>query len=193
MKTTFHRLAIVSALAAVMSAPAMAEPVTYQVDASHTFAHFSYNHMGLSQQVSRFDKTTGQVVLDLEAKTGEVSIEIDTRSVDTGHEGFNGHIQGPDFLDTAQFPTATFKSSKVLFEGDKPTAVEGELTIKGITKPVTLKLDSFAAKPHPMLKKPALGANAEVDIKRSDFNADKFAPGVSDEVTIRISLEAIAS
>lgn len=193
MKTTFRRLALVSALTAFVSVPVMAEPVTYQVDASHTFARFSYNHMGLSQQLNRFDKTTGQVVLDLAAKTGEVNIEIDTRSVATGHEAFNEHIQGADFLDTATYPTATFKSSKVIFDGDQPTAVEGDLTIKGVTKPVTLTINSFAAKPHPMLKKPAIGADAQVKIKRSDFNADKFAPAVSDEVTISIALEAIAN
>lgn len=193
MKTTFRRLALASALTAFVSVPVMAEPVTYQVDASHTFARFSYNHMGLSQQLNRFDKTTGQVVLDLAAKTGEVNIEIDTRSVATGHEAFNEHIQGADFLDTATYPTATFKSSKVIFDGDKPTSVEGDLTIKGVTKPVTLTINSFAAKPHPMLKKPAIGADAQVKIKRSDFNADKFAPAVSDEVTISIALEAIAN
>lgn len=193
MKTTFRRLALASALTAFVNVPVMAEPVTYQVDASHTFARFSYNHMGLSQQLNRFDKTTGQVVLDLAAKTGEVNIEIDTRSVATGHEAFNEHIQGADFLDTATYPTATFKSSKVIFDGDQPTAVEGDLTIKGVTKPVTLTINSFAAKPHPMLKKPAIGADAQVKIKRSDFNADKFAPAVSDEVTISIALEAIAN
>lgn len=193
MKKTFHRLALASALTALMSAPLMAEPVTYTVDDSHTFADFSYNHMGLSQQLNTFEKASGTVVLDLEAKTGEVDITIDTTSVNTGHEAFNGHIQGEDFLDTAQFPTATFKSTKVVFEENTPTAVEGDLTIKGITKPVTLEILHFNAMPHPMLKKPAMGANAKVDIKRSDFNADKFAPAVSDEVTLTLSFEGIAA
>lgn len=192
MKITFRRLAVAAALATLVSAPVMAEPVTYNIDNSHTFARFGYNHMGLSEQLNRFNKTDGKVTLDLDAKTGEVVIEIDTRSVDTGHEGFNGHIQGEDFLDTASYPTATFKSSKIIFEGDTPTAVEGDLTIKGITKPVTLEVLSFVAKPHPMLKKPAIGADAEVKIKRSDFNAGKFAPAVSDEVTINIAIEALA-
>lgn len=192
MKTTFRRLAIVSTVTALMTAPVMAAPVTYTVDDSHTFANFSYNHMGLSQQLNTFDNASGTVVLDLDAKTGEVNITIDTKSAQTGHEGFNEHIQGEDFLDTAQFPTATFKSTKVVFEGDKPTAVEGDLTIKGITHPVTMDITHFNAMPHPMLKKPALGANAKIDIKRSDFNADKFAPGVSDEVTITLSFEGIA-
>lgn len=193
MKIGFKRLFVTSAIATLFSAPLMADTVTYKVDPSHTFARFSYNHMGLSQQVNRFNTTNGTVDLDLDAKTGEVNIEIDTTSVDTGFDAFNGHIQGEDFLDTARYPTATFKSSKIIFEGDEPTAVEGELTIKGITKPVTLTINSFTAKPHPMLKKPALGADAEVTIKRSDFNADKFAPAVSDEVTIGISFEALAN
>lgn len=193
MKKTFGRLAVASVFTALVSAPVMAKPVTYEVEPSHTFARFSYDHMGLSQQINRFDTTTGQVVLDLDAKTGEVNVEIDTRSVSTGHEGFNGHIQGEDFLDTANHPTATFKSSKIVFEGDTPKAVEGELTIKGITKPVTLTVTRFVSKDHPMLKKPALGVDAEVKVKRSDFNAGKFAPAVADEVTISIAFEGIAA
>ena len=191
MKKIFHRLALASAVTALMSAPLMAAPVTYTVDNSHTFADFSYNHMGLSQQLNTFENASGTVVLDLEAKTGEVDITIDTKSVNTGHEAFNDHIQGEDFLDTAQFPTATFKSTKVIFEADAPTAVEGDLTIKGITKPVTLEITHFNAMPHPMLKKPAMGANAKVDIKRSDFNADKFVPAVGDEVTLTLTFEGI--
>ncbi len=192
MKTSFKRFALVSTVAALLSSPIMAESVTYNVDASHTFANFGYNHMGLSQQLNTFDKTKGTVVLDLDAKTGQVDIEIDTTSVNTGHEGFNGHIQGEDFLDTAKFPTATFKSTKVVFDGETPTAIEGDLTIKGVTKPVTLAVTHFKAMPHPMLKKPAIGANASVNIKRSDFKADKYVPNVSDEVTLTLSLEAVA-
>lgn len=193
MKTTWNKLVLAGVLAALGSTPLMAESLTYKVDPSHTFARFSYNHMGLSQQINRFNKTSGEIVLDLEAKDGQVNIEIDTTSVDTGHDGFNGHIQGEDFLDTASFPTATFTSSKITFDGDKPTQVEGDLTIKGVTKPVTMVINSFAAMPHPMLKKPAIGADAQIAIKRSEFNAGKFAPAVSDDVIIGISLEAIAN
>lgn len=193
MKTMFKRVALISAITAVCSAPVLAETVTYTVEPTHTFARFSYNHMGLSQQLNRFNTTSGQVAIDLEAKKGTVEIEIDTRSVDTGVAEFDAHIQGADFLDTAQFPTATFKSSKIIFEGDQPTAVEGDLTIKGVTKPVTLTVTAFTTKDHPMLKKPALGADAYVNIKRSDFNAGKFAPAVGDEVTINIAIEAIAN
>ena len=188
----FVKLSAVLALATAFSAPVFAAPQTFVVDGSHTFPRFSYSHFGLSKQLSRFDKTTGTIVLDKAAKTGSVDIVIDTKSVDTGFPLFNEHIQGADFLDTTQFPTATYKSTKIVFKGDKPTAVKGDLTIKGVTKPVTLKVTSFLAMPHPMLKKDAIGANATVTIKRTDFNAGKYAPHVGDDVTIGIALEAIA-
>ncbi len=178
-------------LAAAAAAPAFAAPETYTIDGDHTFPRFSYNHFGYSTQLSRFDKTTGKVVLDKAAKTGSVDIVIDTKSVDTGNATFNEHIQGEDFLDTAKHTTATFKSTKVIFECDKPTAIEGKLTLKGVTKPVTLSVTSFQAMPHPMLKKDAIGANATVTVKRSDFNMGKYAPHVGDDVKIDVALEAI--
>ena len=179
------------ALAIAAAAPAFAAPETYVADSTHTFSRFSYSHFGYSTQISRFNKTTGKVMLDKAAKTGAVDIEIDTKSVDTGSDTFNEHIQGEDFLNTAKFPTATFKSTKVVFEGDKPAAIEGNLTLKGVTKPVTLKVTAFQAMPHPMLKKDAVGANATTTVKRSDFNMGKHAPYVGDEVTIDIAIEAI--
>ena len=182
---------IAAAFATFFAGQAIAAPQTYNIDPPHTFPRFSYNHMGMSKQILRFNKTTGTVVLDKAAKQAEVDVTIDMNSVDTGVEVFNGHIKGADFLDTTQFPTATFKSTKVVFEGDKPVSIEGNLTIKGITKPVTLKVTSFFNGEHPMLKKEAVGANAETVIKRSEFNAGKFVPAVGDEVTIDIALEAI--
>ena len=173
------------------SASALAAPETYVVDGNHTFARFSYSHFGYSTQLSRFNKTTGKVVFDKAAKTGSVDIVIDAKSVDTGSAVFDGHIQGEDFLDTAKYPTATFKSSKVVFEGDKPAAVEGTLTLKGVAKPVTLTVTSFQAMPHPMFKKDAIGANAYTVVKRSDFNAGKYAPYVGDEVRIDVAIEAM--
>ena len=179
------------ALAIAAATPALAAPETYVVEPTHTFPRFSYNHLGYSVQLSRFDKTSGNVVFDKAARTGSVDIVIDTKSVSTGAEIFNEHIQGEDFLDTAKYPTATFKSTKVIFEGDKPAKVEGNLTIKGVTKPVTLKVNHYVAMPHPMLKKDAIGADASVVVKRTDFNAGKYAPHVGDDVTISIAIEAI--
>ena len=185
------KLSVATALFAALAGSAIAAPVTYSVDGSHTFARFSYSHFGYSKQQSSFKTTSGKIVFDAEAKTGSVDITIDTKSVNTGFDVFDGHIQGEDFLDTAKFPTATFKSTKVVFEGDKPKAIEGQLTIKGVTKPVTLTVTSFQAMPHPMMKKPALGANATAVIKRTEFNAGKYAPYVGDEVTLDIAVEAV--
>lgn len=178
-------------LAAAVAAPALAAPQTFVIDGTHTFPRFSYNHLGFSTQLSRFDTTTGKVVFDKVAKTGAVDIVIDTKSVSTGSATFNEHIQGEDFLDTAKFPTATFKSTKVIFEGDKPAKIEGNLTLKGVTKPVTLTVTDFKTAPHPMLKKEAIGANATTTVKRTDFNMGKNVPYVGDEVRIDIGLEAI--
>jgi polyisoprenoid-binding protein YceI len=187
----FTRLALATAIATSLSASALAAPETFAIDGTHTFPRFSYSHFGYSKQLSRFNKTTGKIILDKEAKTGSVDVTIDMKSVDTGYDVFNSHIQGEDFLDTEKYPTATFKSTKVRFDGDKPVAVEGNLTIKGVTKSMMLTIDSFQLMPHPMLKKDALGANASAKIKRSDFNAGKYAPYVGDEVTLDIGVEAI--
>lgn len=188
MKKTLLTLAF----AALAAGSAAAAPVTYAIEGTHTFPRFSYSHFGYSTQLSRFDKTTGAVVFDAEARAGTVDITIDMKSVNTGFVDFNGHLQGEDFFDTARFPTATFKSTKVVFEGDKPKAIEGNLTIKGVTRPVTLTVTSFLAMPHPMMKKPAIGANAFTVVKRSEFGAGKYAPYVGDEVRIDIALEAVA-
>jgi polyisoprenoid-binding protein YceI len=185
------RLTLAAAAIATLSGAALAAPETFVIDGTHTFPRFSYNHFGLSKQLSRFNTTTGKIVLDKEARTGSVDVIIATRSVDTGYSVFDGHIQGEDFLDTEKYPVATFKSTKVNFEGDKPTTIDGNLTIKGVTKPVTLTVTGFLRMPHPMMKKDAIGANATTKIRRTEFNAGKYAPNVGDEVTLDIAVEAI--
>ncbi len=182
---------LIAVLATVASTAALAAPETYVIDNTHTYPRFEYSHLGYSTQVHRFTKTSGEITLDRAAKTGAVDVTIDAKSVDTGFALFNEHIQGEDFFATAQYPSITFKSGRMKFKGDKPVAVEGDLTIKGVTLPVTLKLTSFHCMPHPMLKKDACGANAVTKIKRSDFNMGKNAPFVSDEVTLTIPVEAI--
>ncbi len=189
--TKLNRIASALAFTTLAVTSALAAPQTFEIDGSHTFPRFSYSHFGYSTQVSRFDNTSGTVVFDADAKTGSVDISIDMKSVNTGFVDFNGHLQGEDFLDTAKFPKATFKSTKVNFQDGKPASIEGQLTIKGITKAVTLTVTSFQAMPHPMLKKDAIGANAFTMIKRSEFNAGKYVPYVGDDVRIDIALEAI--
>ena len=179
------------ATALVLSAPVFAAPETFDLDNNHTFPSFSYSHFGYTVQQSRFNKTSGKVVLDKAARTGSVDVVIDTTSVDTGSTLFNEHIQGADFLDTAKFPTATFKSTGVTFDGDKPATITGKLTLKGVTLPVTLKVTGYQLMPHPMLKNDAIGANATTTVKRTDFNMGKYAPYVGDDVTISIAIEAV--
>ena len=187
-----HAIKLAAAIVFAMSASsAMAAPETFVVDGTHTYPRFSYNHLGYSTQLSRFSNTTGTVTFDKAAKTGAVDIVIDMNSVDTGVDKFNEHLRSADFFETAKFPTATYKSTKVTFKGDKPVKVEGNLTIKGITKPVTLTVTSFQAMPHPMAKKDAIGANAHALIKRSEFGAGMSVPYVGDDVRLDIAIEAI--
>lgn len=175
----------------LISGSVLAAPETYVIDTNHTKPRFSYNHFGYSTQLSRFDKTSGKIVLDKVAKQGSMNVTIETNSVSTGFALFNEHIQGADFFDTAKYPTATFTSNKLNFKEDKITSADGTLTIKGISKPVTLTVTSFMCMPHPMKKKDACGANASVVVKRSDFNMGKNVPYVSDDVTIDIPVEAV--
>lgn len=184
------KLAIL-AVAATLSTAAFAATETYVIDNAHTYPRFEYNHLGYSIQVSRFDKTSGKITLDRAAKTGSVDVTIDAKSVNTGLALFNEHIQAEDYFHTAKYPTITFKSGNLKFAGDKLVAVDGDLTVKGVTRPVTLTVTSFHCMPHPMLKKDACGANATTKIKRSEFNAGKSAPFVSDEVTLTIPVEAV--
>lgn len=185
------RVIVSLALSSAVISPVFAAPATYGIEPNHTFPRFSYSHLGFSTQQSRFDKTTGTVAFDKEGKTGSVDITIDTRSVNTGSALFNQHIQAEDFLDTAKYPAVTFKSSKVVFEGDKPVSIEGDLTMKGVTKRVTLTVTRFLAAPHPIQKKDTIGADAYTIVKRTDFNMGKYAPAVSDEVRIDIAIEAL--
>lgn len=173
----------------VASASVLAAPTTFIPNADHTFVRFSYDHMGFSTQESRFNKTTGTVTFDPAAKTGSVDLVIDTKSVDTGSELFNVNIQKAEFLDTSQFPTATFKSTSVKFDGDKPVSIAGELTLKGITKPVTLNVTLFKHGLN-MMKKDGIGANATATVKRSDFQMTKYVPLIADDVTVTIAIEA---
>jgi polyisoprenoid-binding protein YceI len=173
-----------------LSGTVFAASETYTIDKTHSAPRFEYNHLGFSNQSHSFDNVSGKIVVDREAKTGSVDIVIDAKSINTGDSEFSKHIQDEAFFDTAKYPSITFKSTSVKFDGDKPVQLVGNLTIKGVTKQVTLEVTSFLSKVHPMRKKEAIGANAVAKIKRSEFNMDKFVPYVSDEVTLSIPVEA---
>ena len=162
----------------------------FTLDSDHTFVYFEYNHFGFSHQTSRFDGVSGEVKFNFKAKTGSINIQIDMKSASTGSELFNAHIQGEDFFDGAKYPISTFVSEKLEFEGEKLVAVHGVLTIKDISERITLDLVNFQHGKHPVSGKEYCGANAVVLVKRSDFNMGKYAPQISDDVVIKVAIEA---
>ena len=162
----------------------------YTLDPTHTSATFAFKHLGLSTFHGKFTKASGTVTLDTAQKKGSADITFDATGVVTGVAKLDDHLRSKDFLDVEKFPTATFKSQNIKFSGDSPSELSGDLTLHGVTKPVTLKITSFACKEHPMLKVPACGADATATIKRSDFGLGAYVPNVGDELPLIIEIEA---
>ena len=183
--------AIILAITVGFGVSAFAAPETYVVDPLHTFPSFSYVHMGFSTQQSKFEKTSGKITIDRAAKTGSLDISIDATSVSTGSELFNRHIKAEELFNVERFPTITFKSNNFQFDGDKVSSIVGDLTVKGVTKMVTLVVTSFNCGTHHLTKKGVCGANAHTRIKRSEFNTSRSVPIVSDDVTLNIVVEAV--
>lgn len=177
-------------LAATLALPALAAPESFTVDPRHTFPSFEVNHLGFSTQRGRFNKSTGRITLDREAKAGTVEIEIEAASVDTGLDKLEEHLVGEDFFNVAKYPRMTFKSRSMSFNGDKPASVSGDFTLLGVTKPVTLTINAFNCGVHPINKKNVCGADVSGTIQRSEFGMTKYVPGVSDEVKLQIQVEA---
>jgi len=184
-------------LALLLPLPAMAAPLTYNIDPLHSFPNFTVNHLGMTQVHGRFDRMTGKIVYDAAAKTGSMEMKVQTASISTGDakraEGTRSrdeHLRTPDFFNTAEFPEMVFKSTKLNFAGDKPDSVEGTLTLLGVTKPVKFQVTSFNCGPHPYNKKPMCGAYVEGAIKRTDFGMKFGVPAISDEVKLGIGIEA---
>jgi len=184
----------VAAAALLLSLTAFAAPAadTYTVDSNHTFANFAWLHFGYSHHRGKFTDTKGTVTIDTAKKSGSADVTIQVASIDTGVPKLDTHLKSGDFFDAEKYPTITFKSSKFTFEGDKLASVSGDLTVHGVTKPVTLKVSHFLCQPHPMMKVPVCGADAETQIKRSDFGMGAYVPAVSDEIDLTIEIEAQA-
>ncbi|WP_211468170.1 YceI family protein [Collimonas silvisoli] len=163
----------------------------YLIDPEHTFSYFEYNHWGLSTQRSRFDSTTGSIEIDQASHSGSIDIEIDAASVSTGNDGFNQIMRSGDFFDVANYPKINFKSSSLHFEEQQLTQVDGDLTIRGVTHPVTLEIHNFNCRFMLIYGKQVCGANGSAKILRSDYKLGRYAPFVSDAVTLHIDVEAI--
>ena len=182
------RLIAASLLAAAL--PCVAAD-RFKIDPEHSFAMFEYDHWGLSFQRGRFDTTSGFIELDMETKTGSINIEIEAASISTGVGVFDRLLRSGDFFDAANHPRISFKSSRLAFDADRLIRVEGNLTIKGITRPTTLEITHFNCRHMFVYGKYACGANGFAKILRSDFEMGRYAPFVSDTVTLFIIVEAL--
>jgi polyisoprenoid-binding protein YceI len=185
------KLSNVLALALIAAAPSVFAQ-TYNIDPSHTFPSFETDHMGISVWRGKFDKTSGTVTIDKKARTGSLDIIIDTSSVDVGFAKLNEHLKSEEFFNVAKFPTATYKASNFTFNADgNPTAVNGQLTLLGVTKPVTLTIDKFKCIIHPFLKKEVCGANATAEFKRTDFGMSTYSPPLDPVIKLAIQVEGV--
>ena len=186
-----NRLAItVSVALAFISASAFAAPKSFDIEPTLTTLRFEYTQLGFAGHMHLFDKLNGKIMVDCEAKTGSVEVTIDATSVNSGYPLIDEHIQDEDFFDSTKYPTITFKSDPVKFDCDRPGKVDGNLTVKGVTKPASMTVTSFQTLRNLALNKDLIGANAIAKFKRTDFNMGKYTPYISDEVTLLIGLEA---
>ena len=166
----------------------------YTIDPEHTFPHFSVNHLGFSTMHGRFEKTSGKATLDIAGKKGSVELNIEAASVTTGFAKRDTHLRTPDFFNASEFPTISYKSTSFKFKGDTPVSIEGNLTLLGITKPVTITINAFKCGLDPMdalRKREKCGADASTQIKRTDFGMKFGVPIVGNDIKLAFEIEAI--
>jgi polyisoprenoid-binding protein YceI len=188
-----RRFALLASVALVsgFAFSAQAAPEKFELDKPHTQIIFSVNHLGFSTSYGKFTDYAGTINLDQqEPKNSDVDVTIQTASLDMSDEKWDEHLKSKDFFDVEQFPTMTFKSTKVEVTGDKTANVTGDLTLHGVTKPVTLAVTYNGTGKHPMMDRMETGFEATGKIKRSDFGMGYGVPAVGDDVNITISVEA---
>lgn len=190
MKTTSL---ITALLGATVSMAAQAAPATYQLDPSHTYPSFEADHFGgVSVWRGKFNKSSGSFTIDTAAKKGTLDVTIDMTSAAIGNDALDAELKGEKFFDAAKFPTATYKGTSVKFDGATPVEVMGELTLHGVTKPVTLKILSYKCFVNPMMKKEVCGTDSIATFNRADFGIDYGkAYGFNMPVTLRIQAEGV--
>ncbi len=181
--------ALAAVLAALTFSPAFAQ--TYNVESNHTYPSFEAGHLGISVWRGKFNKTSGSVTLDRAAKNGTVDIAIDPASINFGHAKMEEHSRSKDFFNVEAFPKITYKGRISQWHGDAPAAVEGEMTLLGVTRPLALTIHSFKCIQHPMLKREVCGADAAGSFKRSDFGMKYGLPMHGDDMKVAIQIEAI--
>ncbi|EJL91037.1 hypothetical protein PMI16_01668 [Herbaspirillum sp. CF444] len=167
---SFNKHLIAAGVLALIAGSALAVPTTYNLDPRHTYPSFEADHFGgISVWRGKFTRSSGVVTLDVAAKTGAVDVSIDAESIDTGNAPLDTKIKSADFLDAGKYPSATFKGNSVRFDGDTPVEVLGDFTFHGVTKSLTLKIDSFKCFVNPLIKKEVCGANASAQFDRADY------------------------
>ena len=183
-----NRLALAIVLGAI-AGPAFAAD-TYIIDPAHAPAQFDIARVGFSSQRGSFKKTTGKVTLDLVNKTGSVDFTVQTNSVDMGSTAWTVHLSDEALFNVKKFPTMNFKSDKLIFEGERVIAAEGNFTMLGVTKPLTVKVTGFQCGVSPVDKRKLCSGNISASLKRSDFGLTRYIPVVSDEVVVTVPVDA---
>ena len=183
---------LILATALMFAGAAAAAPVSYKIDPNHTNVIAGWNHFGFSNPVADFSQAEGVIVYDAD-HVGQSSVEvtIPLAGLQTGVPDLNEHLRSADFFDAATYPAITFKSTKAEAAGDNKLRVFGDLTVHGVTKPVVLDATLNKRGVHPLGNREAVGFDANTTIKRSDFGVGKYVPNVSDDITIRITTEAM--
>jgi polyisoprenoid-binding protein YceI len=180
---------LIIALLAVGASSAFAD--TYKIEPHHTFPSFEADHNGISLWRGKFNTSSGTITYDKAAKTGAVDITIAIDSIDFGYDKMNDHARSEDMFNAAKYPTATYKSKTVTFDGDTPVSIDGELTLLGQTHPVMLKINRFKCVTHPINKRETCGADASALFKRTDFGLNYATPRFAPEVRLAIQMEAV--
>jgi polyisoprenoid-binding protein YceI len=188
---------VVGFFAAVLPLAAAAQTESYTIDPYHTVPYFEVDHLGFATMRGRFDRATGKLTIDHAAKTGSIDITIPTATVNTGDTDRGSrprtrdeHLKNADFFNVSEFPTMTYKSTKVVFKGDSPATVEGNLTLLGVTKPMTLTVERWKCGPdiRTQGKRYQCGGNATGAFKRSEFGMKYGLPAaIGDEVKLWMS------
>ncbi len=189
------KVALPVAVASLAVGSALAAPVTYQVDPSHTYPSFEADHFGgMSVWRGKFDSSSGTIVLDRAAGTGTIEITVDTASIDFGQAKLNEHAKSGEMFDVQKYPTAVYKGTLTNFKNGAPTEAHGELTLHGVTKPLNLTINSFVCKMTPMSKKERCGADASATLNRADYGinfGDKYGFNMQVKLAIQVEAEPI--
>jgi len=182
---------IIACLAALAAGAALAEPVTYAIDAGHTRVWWETRHFGTSTQRGRFDSVEGHIMIDRAAGSGEVSISIATGSVSSGVPALDAVLRGASFLASQEHPTAYFVTRQLHFDGDRLAELRGEFTLRGVSRPLALHTSRFGCRTDAELQREVCGGDFEAEILRSDFGSTFGLPFVGDKVRLMIAVEGV--